>query len=168
MITLPIIYGLLNNRNFSHLSGKFKYLKNNFELQINVYPTIELDCDIFVKSVYSIKGETYCNKIKLTIPFIQNLVETYLHWENYDSTEKYPSERFINELKTTLINEFNLTFESYYTYKNDFNEKTGRESEDLKQIFSLNPKINIDSLDEESEKYIKALVNKNVLLYLSN
>ena len=58
MVTLPIIYGLLNNRNISHLSGKFKYYDNNFEIQINVYPTVEVNSDIFVKSVYCINAES--------------------------------------------------------------------------------------------------------------
>ena len=55
MITLPILYGLLNNRDFSRLSGKFKYLENNFEMQINITPSIEQKSDVFIKSVLLLK-----------------------------------------------------------------------------------------------------------------
>ena len=41
-------------------------------------------------------------------------------------------------------------------------------AENLGDIFSLNPNINTNELDGESLEYIKKLVDKNVLLYLSN
>ena len=41
-------------------------------------------------------------------------------------------------------------------------------AENLGDIFSLNPNINTNELDGESLEYIKKLVDKNVLLCLSN
>ena len=98
---------------------------------------------------------------------MQNLIETYQEWEKFDASKKYPSEKFINDLKTNLINEFNFTFEAYYNYKKEFNQKIDCENDDLGKIFSINPKLS-DELDEESIEYIDKLVDKNVLLYLSN
>lgn len=166
IITLPIIYGLLNNRDFSRLSGIFSYKNNEFDIRLTIFPGITHKSIFFIKSTKCLKNKNYCDKIKLTIPFINEFVKIFEEWNSLDDIKKYPSEEFINELKINLIKEFNFTLNEYYNYKKNFNEKTKRDPEKIGKIISINPKIDLSKMDEKTSEYIEYLVNKNVLLYL--
>lgn len=166
IITLPIIYGLLNNRDFSRLSSIFSYKHNEFDIKLTILPGITRKSIFFIKSTKCLKNKDYCNKIKLTLPFINEFVKIFEEWNSLDNIEKYPSEEFINELKINLIKEFNFTLNEYYNYKKDFNEKTKRDPEKIGKIISINPEIDLSKVNDKTNKYIEYLVSKNVLLYL--
>ena len=166
IITLPIIYGLLNNRDFSRLSGIFSYKNNEFDIRLTILPGIPRKSIFFIKSTKCLKNKNYCDKIKLTLPFISEFVKIFEEWDSLEDIEKYPSEEFINELKINLIREFNFTLNEYYNYKKNFNEKTKRDPEKIGKIISINPNIDLSKADEKTSEYIEYLVSKNVLLYL--
>lgn len=167
-ITLPIIYGLLNNRDFSYLKGKFIYEENKFEVSINVIPEVTPESEIFVKSNYCIRGENYCNKLRLVLPFINDLVDTFISWKSSDIKDKYPSEDFIKKLKVNLISEFNFTLYEYYKYEGDFNRNLNKSVNLSENLISINPNLDEKNFDDETMQYIDKLVDKNVLLYLSD
>lgn len=167
LISLPIIYGILNDRDFSKLSGKFSYKNNNFEITIDVLPDSKNSL-IFIKTRFCLNNKHYCDKIRYSFPFINEIVNIYTEWENFEPIKQYPSEKFINKLKVKLIKEFNLTFNKYYDYKKDFNEKTKRKPDKSGKIISINPEIDLSNVDEKIDKYIEYLVSENVLLYLQD
>lgn len=166
IITLPIIYGLLNDRDFSRLSGIFSYKNNEFDIRLTILPGISRKSIFFIKSTKCLKNKNYCDKIKLTLPFISEFVKIFEEWNSLDDIEKYPSEEFINELKINLIKEFNFTLNEYYNYKKDFNEKTKRDPEKIGKIISIDPKIDLSKADDKINECVEYLVSKNVLLYL--
>ena len=88
------------------------------------------------------------------------------NWNESSSDKKFPSEKFINDLKVKLIEEFNFTLNKYYNYKKEFNEKTKNENNNLGKIISINPNIDMDEFNDEIMEYIEYLVEKHVLLYL--
>lgn len=166
IITLPIIYGLLNDRDFSRLSGIFTYKNNEFDIRLTILPGLTRKSIFFIKSTKCLKNKNYCDKIKLALPFISEFVKLFEEWNSLDDIKKYPSEEFINELKINLIKEFNFTLNEYYNYKKNFNEKTKRDPEKIGKIISINPEIDLSEDDKKINEYIKYLVSKNVLLYL--
>lgn len=139
IITLPIIYGLLNDRDFSRLSGIFTYKNNEFDIRLTILPGLTRKSIFFIKSTKCLKNKNYCDKIKLALPFISEFVKLFEEWNSLDDIKKYPSEEFINELKINLIKEFNFTLNEYYNYKKNFNEKTKRDPEKIGKIISINP-----------------------------
>lgn len=166
IITLPIIYGLLNDRDFSRLSGIFTYKNNEFDIRLTILPGLTRKSIFFIKSTKCLKNKNYCDKIKLALPFISEFVKLFEEWNSLDDIKKYPSEEFINELKINLIKEFNFTLNEYYNYKKNFNEKTKRDPEKIGKIISINPEIDLSEDDKKINEYIEYLVSKNVLLYL--
>lgn len=166
VITLPIIYGLLNDRDFSKLEGKFSYWDNKFEIRLEILPGKTRKSILFIKTKNILINKSYCDKIKFSLPFINDFVKIFEEWDSLEESEQYPNEKFINNLKTTLITEFNFTLKEYYNYKKDFNEKTKSEPEDLGKIISIHPKMDLSNIDQKTLDCIEYLVDKNVLLYL--
>ena len=123
--SLPICYGLFNNKSLNHLKGEFKYNdENNFILQIDITREGGVEkSNIHLYSSGCLEGLYYSDKLQLALPFLYNLSESIYQWENYDNVEKYPSVDYLDELLENAKDEFEETLESFSEYRENYLQK---------------------------------------------
>ncbi|WP_296847998.1 hypothetical protein [uncultured Methanobrevibacter sp.] len=123
--SLPICYGLFNNKSLNHLKGEFKYNEDNkFILQIDITREDGTEkSTIHLHSNGCLEGLHYSEKLQLALPFLYNLSESIYQWETYDNPEKYPSVDYLDELLNNAKEEFDETLESFNEYRNDYLQK---------------------------------------------
>lgn len=170
-LSFPIIYGIINKLIISELLIKFFYLKARLIIGFKV-DIKKKKSFIRIHSKSSIKNKDYCGKIKLSLPFLNEIIIEYLTWSKLKSNEKIPDIKFIDELKDKLFDEYENTVYNFINFREEHCELLGEECPKLPPIYLFDNKSDIDKYDDETKNEIKEkieyLVDKNVLLYLQN
>lgn len=120
--SLPICYGLFARKSIKYFKGDFNYKDNLFSLRVNIYSEQELST-IHILSNGCLEGLHYSEKLYLVLPLLYNLSTLVSEWTNYDSCEKYPDEKYLNELFKKAQLDFKETKEAFEELKEEYAKK---------------------------------------------
>jgi hypothetical protein len=170
-LSFPIIYGIINKLIISELKGKFIYRKARFTIGFKV--DIKKDESLIrIHSANSIRKKDYSQKIKLSLPFLNNLLIEYFKWNKLKSSEKIPDITFIDELKDKLFDEYSNTIYNFIGYRENHCKKLEEKCPKIPPIYLFDNNCVTEEYPEKVKKKIeeniKYLVDKNVLLSLQN
>lgn len=121
--SLPICYGLFNQKPLNHLKGEFIYNDKSFKFSINISKEGETEkSDMLIYSQRSLSGLMYSDKLQLVLPFLYKLSNVVKNWENSEDN-KYPPIEYIEELFENAQDEYDEMVESYESYKENYQLK---------------------------------------------
>ena len=118
--SLPICYGLFNQKPINHLKGEFLYNDKTFKFSINISKEGEFEkSNMLIYSQRSLSGLMYSDKLQLVLPFLYKLSNVVRTWEN-SGENRYPPIEYIEELFENAQEEYNEMVESYESYKENY------------------------------------------------
>lgn len=95
LMTLPAIYGLVNDHKFYSIGGNFKF-RNEF-LEVNLSNN-----GIKIKVNTLLKHKDHGERCAIVFPFIIEMVNVLDYWEDLDPTERFPDEKFLKVMEDSF------------------------------------------------------------------
>lgn len=96
ILTLPAIYGLVNDHKFYSIGGDFKFRNELLKVTLS-------NDSIHIKINLFLKNKDHGERCAIVFPFIIEMVNVLDYWENLDDPdEKYPNEEFLKVMEDSF------------------------------------------------------------------
>ena len=96
-LSLPAIYGLVNDHKFSLIGGDFTLRKNTINLKLTTKNTI-----LAYSNQKDLKNKVIEAKYGLVFPLINELVNIIEFWNNLDNDLKYPDDNYMKAMSESF------------------------------------------------------------------
>lgn len=95
-LSLPTIYGLVNQHEFASIGGEFSYRKDTINAQLSAKKGIH------VYAQAALKGKEYEERCNIALPFIIDIINVFDIWEKLDNKMKYPDKKYMDKMNKSL------------------------------------------------------------------
>jgi len=95
-LSLPTIYGLVNQHEFASIGGEFSYRKETINAQLSAKKGIH------VYAQAALKGKDYEERCNIALPFIIDIINVFDVWKNLDNKMKYPDKEYMDKMNKSL------------------------------------------------------------------
>lgn len=115
LMTLPAIYGLVNEHKFYSIGGDFKF--RNELLKVNLSNN-----GIHIKINKFLKNKDHGERCTIVFPFIIEMVNVFDYWENLDKPNKFPDENFLEFMEDSFNNQVDACLKNLEKLKKVYKE----------------------------------------------